>query len=150
MRAIIQRVESSAVYINSQLHESINKGFMILIGVGQDDETSDADWLISKIINLRVFEDDHFKMNLSLQEIKGEIMVISQFTLFASYKKGNRPSFIRSADPEKARGLYEYFIRELEKTLPGKIRSGIFGANMQVQLINNGPVTIYMDSKNKE
>ncbi len=150
MRVIIQRVSKSSVSINGHQHAGIKNGFTLLLGIGQTDEKEDAEWLASKVINLRVFEDDAQKMNLSIREIDGEILVISQFTLFASYKKGNRPSFLGSAAPEKAIPLYEYFIKLLENELPGKIKSGVFATMMEVNITNHGPVTIHMDSKNRE
>lgn len=150
MRAIIQRVTQAAVKIDGKTYGEINNGLLVLLGIEENDTTTDVDWLSKKIVQMRIFSDEHGKMNLSVQDIKGEILVISQFTLFASTKKGNRPSFIRSAKPDIAIPLYERFIGETEKNIGRKIQTGIFGADMKVTLLNDGPVTIYLDSKNPE
>ena len=149
MRVLVQRVSEAKVSIDDIVHGSINRGLVLLIGIGSDDTEEDADWLIGKITKLRIFNDAEDKMNLSIQDIEGEFLAISQFTLHASTKKGNRPSFIEAAKPEVAIPLYEYFLNEL-RTNQLKVETGVFGADMQVQLINDGPVTIWIDSKNKE
>ena len=149
MRVVIQRVSEASVTIDSEITGQISKGFMILVGICPEDNLEDIQWLIQKIVNLRVFGDEDGKMNLSITDIKGEILLISQFTLFASTKKGNRPSFIQSAKPEIAVPLYEKFIESL-KGFGISVSTGIFGADMKVSLTNDGPVTIIIDSKNKE
>ena len=149
MRVVIQRVSEASVTINDAIEGKINTGFMILLGIGHEDTNEDIEWLTQKITNLRVFSDEEGKMNLSILDIKGEILLISQFTLFASTKKGNRPSFIQSAKPEIAIPLYEKFIESI-KDFGIKVSTGIFGADMKVSLTNDGPVTIIIDSKNKE
>lgn len=148
MRAIIQRVSQASVTIDNNVKSSINKGLLVLLGIEENDNDKDIDWLIRKIIQMRIFSDADDKMNLSVKDIKGDILVISQFTLFASTKKGNRPSFIQAAKPDVAIPLYEKFIVATEKLLNKKIQTGVFGADMQVELINDGPVTIILDSKN--
>jgi D-tyrosyl-tRNA(Tyr) deacylase len=150
MRAVIQRVSTANVVIEGTFTGSIEAGLLVFLGIEQEDSKEDAEWLGDKIRQLRIFSDQEGKMNLSLSEMDGRILVISQFTLHASTKKGNRPSFIRAARPEIAIPLYEYF-KEYLKVQTGKdIASGSFGANMKVTLVNDGPVTIIMDSKNKE
>ena len=149
MRILIQRVSEAKVTIDNQIQGSIQRGLVLLIGIGNDDLEEDASWLIRKIIQMRIFNDEDDKMNLSIQDIAGEFLVISQFTLHASTKKGNRPSFIDAARPEVAIPLYEYFLEEL-KNSQLKVETGIFGADMKVQLVNDGPVTIWIDSKNRE
>ena len=149
MRVVIQRVSEASVTINDAIEGKINTGFMILLGIGHEDTNEDIEWLTKKISNLRVFSDEEGKMNLTILDIKGEILLISQFTLFASTKKGNRPSFIQSAKPEIAIPLYEKFIESL-KGFGISVSTGIFGADMKVSLTNDGPVTIIIDSKNKE
>ena len=150
MRIVIQRVTHASVTINQQLKSSIGKGFLILLGIGEDDNQEDIDYLVKKTVNLRVFDDENGVMNLSIQDIKGDILLISQFTLMALTKKGNRPSYIRAARPEISVPLYEQFIQSLENALERKIGTGEFGADMKVELLNDGPVTICIDSKNKE
>ena len=150
MRIVIQRVSHASVTIDGICKSAIQEGFMILVGIENADSKEDADWLCKKIINLRVFDDENGVMTKSITEIGGNILVISQFTLHASYKKGNRPSYIYAAKPDIAIPLYEYFCQTLEKTLGKKIGTGKFGADMKVELLNNGPVTICMDTKNKE
>jgi D-aminoacyl-tRNA deacylase len=150
MIAVIQRVNEASVCIDGLLKGQIQGGFLILLGIGQTDTEEDIDWLSSKIVGLRVFGDQDGKMNLSLDQINGNILLISQFTLFASTKKGNRPSFTEAARPETAIPLYEKMIRVLEQKTGKKIQSGEFGADMQVSLINDGPVTIIIDSKEKK
>ncbi|QHT70573.1 D-tyrosyl-tRNA(Tyr) deacylase [Rhodocytophaga rosea] len=149
MITVIQRVSQAAVHIDAQLHASIQTGFLILLGITHTDTIEDAQWLSKKIAGMRIFSDAEGKMNLSLQEVKGEVLLISQFTLHASTKKGNRPSFIEAARPEQAIPLYEQMIDLLSKELNQPIRTGKFGADMKVSLINDGPVTILLDSKNK-
>ena len=150
MRIVIQRVSHASVTINGVCKSAINEGFMILIGIEEADNQDDSDWLCKKVINLRVFDDENGVMNKSILEAGGNILVISQFTLHASYKKGNRPSYIHAARPETAIPLYEYFCKTLSNGLGKEVGTGEFGADMKVELLNNGPVTICMDSKNKE
>ena len=147
MRVVIQRVRKASVKINDEIVGEIQQGLLVLLGIEHVDSELDADYLIQKLIHLRIFGDDEGKMNLSVSDISGGLLIVSQFTLFADTKKGNRPSFIRSARPEQARPLYEYFLSQLKKLFSGKIEKGVFGANMQVELINDGPVTIILDSK---
>ncbi|RMG81905.1 MAG: D-tyrosyl-tRNA(Tyr) deacylase [Bacteroidetes bacterium] len=150
MRAVIQRVSESRVKINNQIAGEIKKGMLILLGIEEDDNYEDIRWLASKIVNLRIFSDTNGKMNLSVKDIDGGLLVVSQFTLHASTKKGNRPSFVKAAKPEKAIHLYNQFIKECEQLMNKKVETGQFGANMEVYLVNEGPVTIIIDSKNKE
>lgn len=147
MRIVIQRVREASVKINDEIVGEIQQGLLVLLGIEHVDSELDADYLIQKLIHLRIFGDDEGKMNLSVSDISGDLLIVSQFTLFADTKKGNRPSFIRSARPEQARPLYDYFLSQLNKSFSGKIENGVFGANMQVELINDGPVTIIIDSK---
>jgi D-tyrosyl-tRNA(Tyr) deacylase len=149
MKVLIQRVREAAVQIGTVTHGQINQGLLLLVGICADDSNEDIQWLVQKILQMRIFSDENGKMNLSIQDVKGELLVISQFTLHASTKKGNRPSFIAAARPEVAIPLYENFVTQL-KGSDLKVETGIFGADMQVQLINDGPVTIWIDSKNKE
>ena len=149
MKIIIQRVSSASVEINAIVKSKIQRGYLILIGIGLNDSQTEIDWLINKIINLRIFNDQDGKMNLSIKDINGEVLLISQFTLFASTKKGNRPSFITSAKPEIAIPLYEKFIELLSNRLGKPVQTGEFGADMQVSLINDGPVTIIIDTEDK-
>jgi D-tyrosyl-tRNA(Tyr) deacylase len=150
MRCVIQRVKSTSVEIEGKLYSKIGYGMLILVGIENSDTFEDAAWLSSKIVKLRIFNDDDGIMNRSVTEIGGEIMVVSQFTLHASTKKGNRPSYIRAANPEIAIPLYEEFIRKLEEENRRRIYTGKFGAHMEITLINDGPVTITIDTKNKE
>jgi D-tyrosyl-tRNA(Tyr) deacylase len=149
MRVLLQRTTQASVKIGGIIHGEINRGLVILVGICGDDTEDDARWLVQKIIQMRIFADSDGKMNLSLQDIEGELLVISQFTLHASTKKGNRPSFIQAARPEHAIPLYDFFINRLNESNL-KVETGIFGADMQVSLINDGPVTIWMDSKERE
>ena len=149
MKIIIQRVSQASVTVDNKIISKINKGLLILLGIGLEDTEEDIIWLCNKITNLRVFNDAKNVMNLSLKEIDGDALVISQFTLMASTKKGNRPSYIKAAKPEISIPLYKQFIQQLETNLDKKIKTGIFGADMQVTLINDGPVTIVIDSKNR-
>lgn len=148
MKIVIQRVTEASVRVDQKTVGQIDSGLMLLIGIEETDEKQDADWLIQKILNLRIFGDQDGKLNLSVQDIHGEILCISQFTLIADYKKGNRPSFIKAAKPDKAIPLFEYFKAEIAKS-GLKTEAGIFGADMKVSLLNDGPVTIVMDSKTK-
>ena len=148
MKIVIQRVTEANVKVEGKIVGEITKGLLLLIGIDEEDEKTDADWLVQKILNLRVFGDEEGKLNLSVTDISGEIICISQFTLIADYKKGNRPSFIKAAKPDKAIPLFEYFKTEIAKS-GLKTESGIFGADMKVSLLNDGPVTIVMDSKTK-
>ena len=150
MRIVIQRVGHASVTIDGVCKSSIKEGFMILVGIENADTQEDADWLCKKIVNLRVFDDENGVMNKSILDIDGEILLVSQFTLHASYKKGNRPSYIYAAKPDIAIPLYEYFCQALTTALGKEIGTGEFGADMKVELLNNGPVTICMDTKNKE
>lgn len=150
MRIVLQRVNKAKVNTHSQPHAAILKGFLLLLGIEQDDTPEDIKWLVAKIIGMRIFADDAQKMNLTIQQVDGEILIVSQFTLHASVKKGNRPSFIKAARPEKATPLYENFVKEMEASLGKPCKTGVFGADMQIELINDGPVTIILDSKNKE
>ena len=150
MKVVIQRVIQASVTIQQQLHASIGRGIMILVGIQADDHEEDIEWLSSKICNLRIFDDENGVMNKSILEDGGEILVISQFTLHASTKKGNRPSYIKAAKPEISIPLYEQFCKDLSGALGKEIGTGTFGADMKVELLNDGPVTICMDTKNKE
>lgn len=150
MRFVIQRVSEAFVKINNTVYAEVGQGYLVLVGVEETDTLDDAEWLCQKLISLRIFSDESNKMNLSLKEINGDILLISQFTLFASTKKGNRPSFIKSAKPELAIPLYEHCIASLTQLLGKPIKTGQFGADMKVSLVNDGPVTIIMDSKNRE
>lgn len=147
MRIIIQRVSEASVKIDGEIKSAIEKGFLVLLGIETEDTTHDADYLIQKLINLRVFSDADGKMNLSLSEVNGEVLIVSQFTLHAATKKGNRPSYIKAARPEQAVPLYTYFLDKTKAQFNGKVLSGEFGADMKVALINDGPVTIFIDSK---
>lgn len=148
MKIVIQRVSEAHVKVEGKTVGEIGKGLMLLVGIDENDEKADADWLAQKILNLRIFSDEDDKLNLSVKDISGEILCISQFTLIADYKKGNRPSFIKAAKPDKAVPLFDYFKEEIAKS-GLKTESGIFGADMKVSLINDGPVTIVMDSITK-
>jgi D-tyrosyl-tRNA(Tyr) deacylase len=150
MRIVVQRVSEASVSINGKIAGAISNGLMVLLGVETTDSQSDADYLIQKLINLRIFNDEDGKMNLSIQDVSGELLIVSQFTLHASTKKGNRPSYIRAARPEKAIPLYTYFIDQVQQELKTKVQTGEFGADMKVTLVNDGPVTIIIDSANKD
>ena len=150
MRLIIQRVSKASVHIDSKVVGKIQQGCLVLVGIENADGTEDVNWLVQKLIGLRVFSDDEGKMNLSVKDVFGNILVVSQFTLFASTVKGNRPSFIKSAKPDFAIPLYEYFVSKLKSETGLDIQTGVFGANMQIELVNDGPVTIFIDSQNKE
>lgn len=150
MRVIIQRVKKASVTVSDHVIGEIRKGFMILLGIEKEDTSEDVMWLVNKVTSLRIFSDSEEKMNLDIKDVAGEILVISQFTLHAKYKKGNRPSFIHAARPEQAIPLYKEFITELGKIIELPIQTGEFGAMMDVSLVNDGPVSIIMDTKNKE
>lgn len=150
MRIVIQRVSEASVTIEQKIVAQINQGLLVLVGIEEEDNLEDINWLVSKIINLRIFADENEVMNLSVKDINGEIIVVSQFTLHALTKKGNRPSYIKAAKPDIAIPMYEKFVQQLESELDKKIQTGQFGADMKVALINDGPVTIIIDSKNKE
>ena len=149
MKVIIQRVSEASVTVDQKVVGKIAKGFLILLGIGTEDSEADADWLVQKTVGLRVFNDAEGLMNRSLAEVGGRVLVISQFTLMAATKKGNRPSYIQAARPDQAIPLYEYFIQKLGQQLEEKVETGIFGADMKVRLLNDGPVTIPIDSKNR-
>lgn len=150
MRLVIQRVSKASVSIDNIVHSAIKAGLLVLLGIEDADDENDIDWLVSKLINIRIFSDAEGKMNLSVKEINGDVLLVSQFTLHASSKKGNRPSFIKAARPEKAIPLYESFIKKCNTELGKECKTGIFGADMKVELINDGPVTIFVDSKIRE
>ena len=150
MRAVIQRVSEASVTVEGAIIGQIQRGLMVLVGIVNEDDTSDIEWLSNKIIHMRIFEDENGVMNKSLIEVGGEILLVSQFTLHASTKKGNRPSYIAAAKPEISIPIYEAMIHQLQKDLGASIQTGKFGADMKVALINDGPVTITIDSKNKE
>lgn len=150
MRALIQRAKKASVIIEGKIYSEINQGLLILLGIEAEDTQEDIDWLAGKIARLRIFSDENGAMNLSAQEINGDCLVVSQFTLHANTKKGNRPSFIKAARPEIAIPLYENFVLQLEKETQKKVKTGSFGAIMDIALVNDGPVTIWIDSKNKE
>lgn len=150
MRFVIQRVSSASVEIGGALHSSIGSGLLILAGIEEGDTQEDLTWLCAKTCAMRIFSDTEGKMNLDIKQVNGEIMIVSQFTLHASTRKGNRPSFIKAARPEQAVPLYELTKQELEKLMERPVKSGLFGADMKIALVNDGPVTILMDSKNRE
>lgn len=148
MKAVIQRVTSASVSINNELVSQIGQGFMVLLGIGLDDTMNDAEYIIKKMLNLRVFSDEQGKMNKSIQDIGGEILLVSQFTLCADVSKGNRPSFVKAMPPDRAELLYGEFIKTLQERFSA-VQTGVFGADMKVQLINDGPITIILDSRDK-
>ena len=150
MRIVIQRVSHASVTISNRIKSAIGRGYLVLMGIEESDTSTDADWLVRKIIGLRVFDDENGIMNRSIMDVGGDILVISQFTLFASYKKGNRPSWLRAAGHAHSVPLYEEFCRKLSDALGKPVGTGEFGADMKVELLNDGPVTICMDTKNKE
>ena len=150
MKVVIQRVSEASVTINNEIVASIKNGLLVLLGIVNEDAQEDIDWLCNKIVNLRIFGDDNAVMNNSILDINGDTIVVSQFTLHANTKKGNRPSYIKAAKPEIAIPLYNAFVNQLEQNLGKKVQTGEFGADMKVQLINDGPVTIIIDTKNKE
>ncbi len=150
MRTVIQRVSQASVSINNTIEGQIGKGMLILLGIEAEDTDADIDWLVNKINKLRIFSDENDKMNLSVEDVKGDFLVISQFTLYASTKKGNRPSYLRSAKPDIAIPMYEKFLLRLKEVSGRRVEKGIFGADMKVSLLNDGPVTIQIDTRNKE
>ena len=150
MRVVVQKVKNASVKVNNQLVGEIKNGLVVLTGYEPSDSQEDISWMVQKIIKMRIFDDSENKLNFSVLDVNGEILLISQFTLHASVKKGNRPSYIKAADSKKAKQMYDQTIREFETVLKRKISTGKFGANMEVSLVNNGPVTITIDSKKKE
>jgi D-tyrosyl-tRNA(Tyr) deacylase len=150
MRVVIQRVKEAKVEVNQIIAGSIQRGLLILAGFEQEDTEEDIQWMAKKIVHLRIFGDENQKMNLSVKDIHGGILIVSQFTLYASTKKGNRPSYQKAAKPDQAERLYHIFVKTVKMLLPGKVETGVFGAMMNVSLVNEGPVTIMIDSKNKE
>ena len=150
MRTVIQRVANASVTVESKVVAEIQKGLLVFVGIEEADSQEDLDWLVTKITQLRIFNDENEVMNLSVQDIDGDVLVVSQFTLHAATKKGNRPSYIKAAKPDIAIPMYERFVKALESKLGKKVPTGIFGADMKVLLLNDGPVTILIDSKNKE
>ena len=150
MRALIQRVQKASVTIDEVLHSSIQHGLLVFIGIEDDDAMEDLEWLAGKIARLRIFNDLEGTMNLPVTEVNGEIMVVSQFTLHASIRKGNRPSYIKASKPEIAAPLFDKFVVQLKKECQNPVKTGVFGADMKVSLVNDGPVTLFIDTKNKE
>lgn len=150
MRVVIQRVDKASVLINGETERHIMHGLVVLLGIETSDNQEDVDWLCNKIVQLRIFDDQEGVMNLSLVETKGEMMIISQFTLHAKTKKGNRPSYIKAARPEIAIPLYELFVEKIKALIKSKVETGVFGSHMQITMTNNGPVTIIIDTKDKE
>lgn len=150
MKAVIQRVQRASVTINHEVVADIQSGLLVLLGIVNEDEESDINWLVNKISNLRIFPDEQEVMNRSLMDISGEVIVVSQFTLHASTKKGNRPSYIKAAKPDVAIPIYEKFVSRLNSEIQSEVQTGEFGADMKVELVNDGPVTIIIDTKNKE
>lgn len=150
MRVVVQRVSTASVSIDDSVYSKIRHGLVLLLGIEENDAVEDIVWLAAKVVNMRIFGDDNGMMNKSVADVFGEILVISQFTLYANTKKGNRPSFIRAARPEFASKLYEMFCAQISQELSRPVKTGVFGADMQVSLINDGPVTILIDSKNRE
>ena len=150
MRIVIQRVSRASVFINGQVHGQISKGLLVLVGIEDADDQTDVEWLCGKIVNLRIFDDEQGVMNCSVKEVEGNVLLVSQFTLHASTKKGNRPSYIRASKPATAIPLYEKMIEQLEQEMGRPVETGQFGADMQIELINDGPVTICIDSRAKE
>ncbi|MAP01676.1 MAG: D-tyrosyl-tRNA(Tyr) deacylase [Flavobacteriales bacterium] len=149
MRLVLQRVKKASVFVDNKVVGEIGLGLLVLLGVEQNDDKEDVLWLVKKLLGIRVLSDENGKMNLSLKQVNGSVLVVSQFTLHASTKKGNRPSYMNAAEPKKANEFYEEFILQI-KNEGVQVQTGVFGANMQVELINDGPVTIVLDSKNKE
>lgn len=150
MRILIQRVKSASVSINNEIHSSIAKGLLILVGIEEADNQEDIDWLCKKASQLRIFNDEKGVMNLSVKDINGEVLIVSQFTLHAKTAKGNRPSYIKAAKPEISIPLYEKFCANMQELIEKEVKTGVFGADMQISLINDGPVTIWMDSKERD
>lgn len=150
MRAVLQRVSEASVTVDNEITGAIESGLLVLIGIEDDDEKEDIEWLARKITNLRIFNDEEGVMNLSVKDVSGEVLVVSQFTLHASTKKGNRPSYLNASKPDVAIPIYEKFIQAMEVFTGKTVKTGIFGADMKVRLLNDGPVTIFIDTKNKE
>ena len=150
MRAVIQRVSKATVTIDNKIHSQVNTGLLVLLGIEDADTLEDIEWLSGKIVNLRIFNDDNGVMNITVKDVNGDILVVSQFTLHASTKKGNRPSYIKASKPEIAIPVYERFLKQLTSDLGKKIYTGVFAADMKVELLNDGPVTIVIDTKNRE
>ena len=150
MRILLQRVLEAKIVIGTNEYAAIKKGLLLFIGIGREDTSEDLEWLVTKTLNMRIFSDSKDQMNYSVQDIQGELLVVSQFTLFASTKKGNRPGFSMAAPPEEAKNLYQQFVNKLEENSGKKIKTGIFGEDMKVYLVNDGPVTVFIDTKNKE
>jgi|TARA_B110000495_G_C23031019_1_gene614054 D-tyrosyl-tRNA(Tyr) deacylase len=150
MKAVVQRVRNATVSIDGNIHSSIGQGFLVLLGIHKEDTDSDIEWMVRKVANMRVFEDENGLMNSDLSTIEGEVLVVSQFTLIASTKKGNRPSFNDAADPQKGNAYYLRVAKGLESVLDRPVKTGVFAANMQVSLVNDGPVTITLDTRNRE
>lgn len=150
MRAVIQKVTRASLSIDSEVYSQIGEGLMVLLGIEDSDTNEDIEWLADKIRKLRIFEDENGVMNLSVEDVKGEMMIVSQFTLHASTKKGNRPTYIRASKPEFSKPMYESFVARTREVFAGKVATGVFGADMQIELVNNGPTTIIIDTKNKE
>ncbi len=147
MRVLIQRVLESKVIVKNQVVGQVQKGLLVFVGIGKNDSEKDVEWMAQKVVNMRIFSDEAGKMNKSIKDVNGELLIVSQFTLYADAKKGNRPSFIDSALPDKAKTFYDFFIVKCEELLEKKVQSGIFAADMKVHLINDGPVTIWLDSE---
>ena len=150
MRVLLQRVKKASVTVSNEVVGQIDQGLLVFLGVGQDDAQEDLDWLVRKIVNLRIFSDENGAMNRSLLDIDGSILVVSQFTLHAATKKGNRPSFMKAASPQLAKEMYQTFVHQLGSEISGDVATGVFGAMMEVSLVNDGPVTIWIDSKSRE
>lgn len=150
MRAVVQKVKRASLSIEGNIYSEIAEGLMVLVGIEDADTEEDIEWLCGKIVRLRIFDDESGVMNLSVEDVKGEIMAVSQFTLHASTKKGNRPTYIRASKPDFARPMYEKFVAKLQSLSTKEVRTGVFGADMQIELVNNGPTTIIIDTKNKE
>ncbi len=150
MRAVIQKVTRAVLRIDSEVYSEIGEGLMVLLGIEDSDTEEDIEWLSGKIRRLRVFDDKDGVMNLSVEDINGELMIVSQFTLHASTKKGNRPTYLRAAKPAFSKPMYEKFVTTIQKDFPKQVKTGVFGADMQIELTNNGPTTIIIDTKNKE
>lgn len=150
MRAVIQKVTRASLSIDSEIYSQIKEGLIVLLGIEDSDTNEDIEWLVDKIRKLRIFDDENGVMNLSVEDVKGEMMIVSQFTLHASTKKGNRPTYIRASKPEFSKPMYESFVARTREVFAGKVATGVFGADMKIELVNNGPTTIIIDTKNKE
>lgn len=150
MRAVIQKVTRAVLRIDDRVYSETGEGLMVLLGIEDSDTEEDIEWLSGKIRRLRIFDDQNGVMNLSVEDVNGDLMIVSQFTLHASTKKGNRPSYLRAAKPEFSEPMYEKFVSSMQKGLPKEVKTGVFGADMQIELVNNGPTTIIIDTKNKE